>query len=200
VKVRTDLKQWTLGIVESSRQEIQTLIQHIPIKERKAVGQLKAWSAKDEMAHLMFWLGILAQNIANKRQGKPLISTKDYRAMNDEAWNTHKDFRWAEVEEALTQALVDIEKQVKTLTLEELSNGKTFFLESSGSPLVRSLLYELVDHPLHHVVKLYKKFGQDKDAAAALERLTSALTQPGVSKWTATSRGKIKKFETLLQT
>jgi hypothetical protein len=193
--MKTDIKQWTLEVISASRIEFQMFIKHIPTKERKVVGQLEAWSAKDEIAHLTFWLETFAKNLKNLRQGKPLTSTKNYLAMNDAAWEKRKDLSWSEVEEALAKAFADIEKQVGTLSIEELTDGKNFSLESWGRPLVKSLLYDLVDHPLHHFVKVYKKFGQDKKAAAMLERVALTLAQPGVAKWTTTTRGKIKKHQ-----
>lgn len=192
-KVKTDIKQWTLNIIETSSHEFQTFIKTIPAKERKAVGQLKAWSAKDEIAHLTFWLETFAKNLKNLRQSKPLISTKNYLAMNDAAWEKCKDLSWAQVEDTLSKALTDIEKQVNTLSVEELTNGKKFSLESWGRPLVVSVLYELIDHPMHHFVKLYKKYDKRSKAIETLARLEDVLKQPGMSKWTATSRNKIKK-------
>jgi hypothetical protein len=197
--VKTDLTQWSLQIISVSREEFQTFIGTIPAKEREVVGGLKAWSAKDEIAHLTFWLETFAKNIKSLRQDKPLISTKNYLAMNDSAWEKRKDLSWAEVEANLAKTLTDIDKQVKMLSVEELTNGKTFSLESWGRPLIKSLLYELVDHPLHHFVKLYKRFGQDRKAREMLKRITRTLIQPGVAKWTATSRSKIQKHEAHLK-
>jgi hypothetical protein len=191
--LKTDLTQWSLDVIAVSSQEFQAFIKSVPAKERKVIGQLKAWSAKDELAHLTFWLETFAKNLKNLRQGKPLISTKNYLAMNDAAWEKRKNLTWARVEEALANVFKDIEKQVKAFSVEELTNGKRFSLESWGRPLIKSLLYELIDHPLHHFVKLCKKLGQGQKAAEMLERVSSTLTRPGVSRWTATSRGKIKR-------
>ncbi len=167
------------------------MIKHVPGKERKVVGQLKAWSAKDEIAHLTFWLETFVKNIKNRQSKNPLIDANNYLAVNDAAWARYKDLSWAEVEEKLSRVFDDIETQGKALRLEELTDASVFTLE--GKPLVKSLLYEVVDHPLHHFVKLYRKYGKTKQALEALVRLETVLSQPGTSTWTATSRSKIKK-------
>lgn len=99
----------------------------------------------------------------------------------------------------MARVLSDIEKHVKALSVEALTDAKVLWLERPGKPLLKSLLYELVDHPLHHFVKLYRKYDKNAKALETLARLHNVLAQPGTSKWTATSRNKIKKHEKTLQ-
>lgn len=194
--METDVKQWTLEMIAASQNEFKTLISMIPPKQREGVGQLKQWTAKDEFAHLSFWLEVFAKNTKARRNGKALLDTSDYLAMNDAAWAERKDLSWSEIEAALTLALYEIEKQVKALSVDELTEAVMFTLEPQRKPprpFIKSLLYDLIDHPLHHWVRLYKKFGHEAKAAQMLERVLQVLKKPGVSKWTATSRSKVKK-------
>jgi hypothetical protein len=185
--MKTDMKQWTLSIIDASRDEFKTFIANIPVHERKTVGKLKQWSAKDEVAHLGYWLEVFVKNIKARRSGKPLIDASDYLAMNDKAWEKHKDLSWAEVEEKLARAFQAIEKLMKALSVDALTDAKVLTLEpdrSSPRPLIKSLFYELIDHPVHHFVKLYQKHGANVTATTMLTRLQGVLEQPGVSKWT----------------
>jgi Protein of unknown function (DUF1706) len=196
--MKTDIKVWTLSVVDSSYHEFKTFIASIPEHERETVGQLKAWSAKDEVAHLGFWLETFAKNIKARRDGKPLIETNNYLAMNDKAWEQRKGWTWAKIEERLERAFNDIKKQNKALNLDELTNANVFTLEpkrSSPHPLVKSFLYELIDHPLHHFVKLYRKYDMTTQASATLTRLQKVLEQRGTAAWTTLSRNKIKKHQ-----
>jgi Protein of unknown function (DUF1706) len=194
--MKTDIKQWTLEVIATSRTEFKMLMSMIPPKQREVVGQIKQWSAKDELSHLSFWLELFAKNTKARRKGKALIDTSDYLAMNDNASEERKDWTWSEVDTALTRALEEIEKQVKALSVDELTEAEMFTLEpqrKSPRPFIKSLLYDLIDHPLHHWVKLYKKYGHEAKAADMLGRVSLTLKRPGVSKWTTTSRSKIKK-------
>lgn len=80
-----DVKQWTLAVVNVSRKEFETFIKNIPAEERKATGRLKQWSAKDEIAHLTFWLETFVKNIQARRSGKPGIDITNHLALNDKA-------------------------------------------------------------------------------------------------------------------
>ncbi len=83
--MKTAIKQWALEVIATSRNEFKTLISMIPPKQRDVSGKLKQWSAKDELAHLSFWLEVFAENIKASRNGGSLIDTSTYLVMNDKA-------------------------------------------------------------------------------------------------------------------
>jgi hypothetical protein len=181
------LKQWIAAVINTMRGEFFSLMDSVPTNERTRLGQLKSWSPKDELAHLVYWLEVFVTNIQAKRDGKPLIDTRDYLAMNDAAWLERKDWSWNALENALLRVMDDLERLTELLSVEELT-------ESAPRPLVRSLMYELVDHPVHHFLALYQKLGAAPDTVAAmLIRIQQNIKQRGVAKWTATSRRKLQK-------
>ncbi|MGL4610730.1 MAG: ClbS/DfsB family four-helix bundle protein [Trueperaceae bacterium] len=115
--MKTAIKQWTLEIIAASRNEFETFIKDIPKTEHQKLGELKTWSAKDEVTHLSYWIELFVKNIKARRRNKRLTNTKDYLAMNDKAWGQRKDWSWAEVEEKLFKTFAELEKQIKALTL-----------------------------------------------------------------------------------
>jgi hypothetical protein len=196
-RIQPDVKQWALAIIAASRHEFNTLLSRMPAEHRSRSGQLKDWSPKDEIAHLAYWIDLFAHNIQACREAQPLTDTRDYRAMNDAAWPVSKDWSWDEAEAAVERALTAVAAQVTVLDMADLTDPQRCTLEphrKAPRPLIQSLLYDLVDHPLHHFVGLYRQFGDAEGQSAMLTRLEGALRQPGVSKWTATTRRKIQNY------
>lgn len=194
--MKQDAKEWTLSLIAAVRGEFEFFAAQIPKKERGVTGELKHWSTKDDIAHLCFWLEVFVKNIKSRRTGKTLISTSNYRIMNDQAWHESKDLSWSEIEVKLMSVFDEIEAEIKTLSLEEITDGNKFSVEPQRNPprpLVKSLLYELVDHPFHHLVKIHRKLNNTDKANESLALLTAILKQPGFSKWTAAALNKIRK-------
>jgi hypothetical protein len=198
--MKKDPKEWTLEIIKEVQNEFSVFLENVPPKDRNAKGELKKWSVKDEIAHLAFWFEIFVANIRACRAGNSLISTKNYLQMNDQAWGELKDLTWNEVEKKSLGALTEIAAEIKGLTIEELIEGAKFSVEPHRNPprpLLKSLLYELIDHPFKHLVKLYTKQGNPKKAVASLIRISNTLKQPGFSQWSANSVSKINKYLTM---
>ncbi len=192
-----DTKTWALALVGTARHEFTTLIARIPLDQRNTVGMLKQWSSKDELAHLAYWIEVFAHNIQACHKGQSLIDTRDYLAMNDKAWQTRKDWAWADIETNLSGVLANVEQQIKELSNEDLTEPQRLTLEAdrkSPRPLVRSLIYEVIDHPLHHFMGISKRLGDKAQTNAMLKRMLQVMSVPGTSKWSATTRNTIKRY------
>lgn len=123
--MNADIKPWALGLIDLVRLEVATLLTHLPTSHKRAKGELKNWSAKDEIAHLAYWLELFAGNIKAARSGKPLNNTRDYLAQNDAAWPVRNPWTWAQVELAWNTALLELETQIESLPLEQLTNANS---------------------------------------------------------------------------
>lgn len=202
-RVKVDLKAQTFTLLRSARSEFEHMLAHIPQAERTRVGQLKHWSPKDEIAHLAYWIDLFASNIQAIRTGAPLVDTRDYRAMNDRAWQVRQGWSWAEIEQAVAQALTAVETQIAALSAEELIDAKRFTLEpdrASPRPLLHSLIYELIEHPNHHFSGLYRKLGDEAAMSALFSRSLQTLSQLGSARWSARTRRVAQKHAERLQT
>jgi hypothetical protein len=192
-----DVKPWALSLISGVRTEFTMLMTQIPDEQRHLVGEMKQWSPKDEIAHLTYWIELFVANLQACRANRPLINTQNYLAMNDLAWVERSAWTWIEVEHALAQVLADLQIEIETLSSQALVDPQCFTLEparKSPRPLLRNLLYEVIDHPLHHFVGLYDKFGNTAQKRVLLERTQQRLKWPGTSKWTETTRRKIRTY------
>jgi hypothetical protein len=194
----TEPNHWLTDVLDVMRAEFTTTMELFTFEQRSQVGELKAWSPRDELAHLAFWLETFVSNLRHLRDGSALIDTHNYLAMNDEAWLARQDWAWEDIKAALLNALVELETNITRLSSEELTDSTCLTLEGerkSPRPLIRNFLYELVDHPLHHFVGLYLRLGIDPALLnAMLMRVDNVLRRRGVSKWASTSRRKVQLY------
>jgi Protein of unknown function (DUF1706) len=193
--MKTDIQQTAFTLIRVSRTEFDTLIAAVPNDRRSMVGELKDWSPKDEVAHLLYWIELFAKNIAARRNGNPLIDTSKYLAMNDQAWHARKDWRWVEVEEELGRLFTDLETQINDFNTAALADPQQFTLEPTRTaprPLLHGLIYELFDHPFRHFAGMYHTFGDQQRYNALATQMLDVLKLPGVSKWSVSTRKKIR--------
>lgn len=187
-----NLKPWALELVQLLRHEFRALVAGLSPQQRQEKGQMDRWSPKDELAHLAYWLEVFVANIRFRREGKPLTDVRDYLAMNDAAWEARQDWGLEQTEAAVRKVLTDLGEELERFTPEELTNPDRFTLEFPR-PFVRSLLYELVDHPVHHFAGLYRKLGKGSEVGPMLRRLLEVLGRRGAAGWSATTRKKIQR-------
>lgn len=114
-----EIKQWALSVIDASSFEFDALLAKIPSGQRDTVGELKKWSPKDQIAHLIFWIDLFSTNLRACRKGSSLISTADYLAMNDVAWLEQKDWTWLDIETNLARIFSDIRAQIQDLSSED---------------------------------------------------------------------------------
>lgn len=201
-RIKVDIKQQTLGLSAFARAEFARLLTHIPEEQRHRPGKLNQWAPKDEIAHLAYWIALFATNVQARRTGQPLIDTRAYRAMNDRAWAERKDWTWDAVEQAVTQGLNAVELQLNALRAEELVDPKYFTLEPdrpAPRPLLHNVVYELIDHPNHHFVGLYRKFADEAAITALFTRSLQTLGQLGSARWSTKTRKAAEKHAQRLQ-
>ena len=190
-------KQYALSVIDASSFEFATLIAQIPQNQRDMVGELKKWSPKDQIAHLIYWIDLFAGNLRACRGGSGLISTADYLAMNDAAWLERKDWTWLDIEINLARIFADLRAQVQELSSEDLTNAHRYSLEASEAepePILQSLIYELIKHPVHHLVIMYGIFGNHVGIDSLLARTLKVTNQPDVLIWSEPTVKKIQEF------
>jgi hypothetical protein len=191
-------KDWALGLIGFARVETKTFGAQLSPAERETPGEAQRWSTKDEWAHLAFWLETFADNLIARLEGRAPKDIRDYQALNSQTWLERRGWTWTQADAALYGALDRLEGQIATLELKQLTDAGMLTLEPP-KPLIRTLLYEVVDHPTHHLVRLYAKTGRGASVPALLERTRAALAQRGMSAWTRSSRTRLDKHARWLE-
>jgi hypothetical protein len=192
-------KQWALSVIDASSFEFDTLMARIPPSQRAVVGELKKWSPKDQVAHLIYWIDLFAANLRACRGGFGVVSTADYLAMNDAAWPERKDWAWPDVETNLVRMFSDVRAQVQELNSEDLTDARRYSVETAETgpkPILQSLVYELIEHPIHHFVRIYRVFEDRVGVDSLLARAIQVTNQSDVLSW---SEPTLKQIQELIE-
>jgi hypothetical protein len=185
--MKTDVKTWTKTMIRVSHLEFVKLMTLIPTKHQ-STGTLKAWSTKDELTHLINWLEVFVNNIKAQKNKQALIDTSDYLALNDQMWLECNAWTWQELQNATEQVFTNLESELHNLDVTQV------VFKANGQPLVKSLVYELFTHPLHHFDRIYRKIELEEERSQMLERILLVLGERGFSRFTSPARKKIHKY------
>lgn len=190
------IKPWVKELIQLMQKEIELFIARIPEDQRVVTTHLKNWSSKDEVNHLIFWNNVFIFNVQARQKNLPLLDPNNYLVMNDVAWFYGKGLTWKEIGNAIEKVFNEEQELVNSMSAEELTDGNTFTLgyTKSHKAFLEDFMYEIVDHPLHHMVGMYEKFGNKKNAKEMLLRINEFIQNPDVKKWTSKSRNKIAKY------
>jgi hypothetical protein len=196
-KQTVDIRQWSIDIIAMTRANFAQCLADIPVTQREIEGTITQWSAKDELTHLAYWIDVFVQNIQAAHTGKPILDTRDYQALNEAAWHARHTWTWHAIEADIQRVLTALEQELARLPTHAFSDATAFTVEpyrKSPRSLIRSLLYELIDHPFHHFTGLYARLEMQPQLQSLLTTTLTVLSQPGTSKWSAPSRTKIKQY------
>ncbi len=193
-----DIYHWLDNVLQTSKHEFFVLESHIPSMMHDAKGGVDKWSAKDVVAHLTYWLEVFSYNIDARTHSKTLIDTDDYKGLNREAWKLRNTFTWDTVRLDLDRAFANVQSRVHSLTTRQLTDASCFSI--GDRPLVVDYMYELIEHPMHHWMILYRKASAEDLAVEMLERVQEGVSQKGLMKWSLSARKKIRKHRQPLAT
>ena len=191
-----DIKAWLEDLLTLMQSEFAEFISHIPQNQKDVATHLKDWSPKDEMNHLVFWNSIFIFNVKARQNNQPILDPRNYLVMNDVGWFENKNKTWEETQQSITKVFDDISKLIASMSEDDLVDAEKFSLKYSAKPkpFIADMLYEVVDHPLHHILGMYEKFGNAKDAKAMLLRINDLLQRSEVAAFTSKSKTKVEKY------
>ncbi len=195
--MKADIYFYMDNILEVAKHEFVVLESHIPPKMHDAKGEADTWSAKDVFAHVTYWLGAFSYNIDARIHSKTLIDTRDYLELNRQAWKLRNKLTWDRIRSDLDRAFANIQTRVHSLTAAQLTDASCFSI--SDRPLVVDYMYDLIEHPMHHWMILYRKANAEEMAVEMLTRVLRGVSQKGLMKWSLSARRKILKHRRSLE-
>lgn len=181
------LHAWVEELLEALRFEIRALETILNSEQRNKQGHVDCWSPKDEIGHLAYWLGVFAHNLRAIRTGGRRIDTGPFLEMNRAAWARYRDLSWNEAVSKLDSAVDGIQRETRRLPSHPL------VLPGMTRPWIRDLVYETVEHPMHHVANLYRKLDLLLWSPAMLARWGDVVKRRGMARWTVAARRKLER-------
>jgi hypothetical protein len=168
-------KQLILDLVQATYLDLMDLVASLSPQEKTTRGNLKMWSAKDMITHLVFWEHHFINQLNKMVKGEKIPMSGDYLdQVNDGVLYEHMD-------QTLEDGLSEYQKihaellcKYKMFTTEDLSDPKKFtWLE--GQSMSERILGNSVWHPLSHVADFYVKRGMLEKAIHLQETSTDKL-------------------------
>ena len=155
----SSVKEMYTAIVHM-RTELQALISSLTPEEKTRRGSLAQWSAKDTLAHLVFWENYINTVLEKGLQGEKTPLVGDYpNQLNDGVFIEHIDQPFEEAaaqEAAVYQHLLNILKPISPDDL--VDPDKYAFLD--GRSILDRTIVDYVYHAGNHIGDYYLKNGQ----------------------------------------
>ena len=169
------LKEKLLALLKLAFEEEQKIYTSLDKNEKSATGKLEQWSAKDIMAHIVYWKEYMVRNITATLRGESPDVRGDVDTINEEVFRANKNNSWEETLTRLERAYNSAIKCVKSVPDEKLIDTNTS-LWQEGRPLWIIVDGNGYEHPIIHLTEYY--FGKgDTDYAVKLYEQVAELTR-----------------------
>lgn len=146
-----------IKLLEISNRELQKFISTLTEDERSAEGKIDAWSAKDRLAHVVYWDADLVAQISGQERDRP-AEFEDFNEANAFVWNKHQETTWQEIEQLIDRTHDRFMVLLGELTEEQITDPE-WYDWMNGRPLWRSITFGCFYHALQHLAELYAQRG-----------------------------------------
>src|SRR5579883_2089465 len=93
----SDVKPKLLTALTRAQADLQAFVDGLSDEERAAVGEITHWSAKDNIAHMAFWIGEMnADFAAIRRSEEPSGSEDIFQPINERVFTEWQMRSWDE--------------------------------------------------------------------------------------------------------
>jgi tetratricopeptide (TPR) repeat protein len=169
------LKERLLTLLKLAFEEERKLYASLDENEKSEIGKLEQWSAKDIMAHNLFWKEYMVRNItATLRKESPEIRG-DEDTINAEVFEANKNNSWDDTLIRFEKVYKSAIKCVKSVPDDKLIDADTLPWQE-GRPLWIIIDGNGYEHPIIHLTEYYFRRG-DKDYAVKLYEQAAKLTR-----------------------
>ena len=159
----TITKDQMLALQGRGRAERAAFVAGLSDAERGASGEPNAWSAKDHLAHLLFWQRVRIRRLGAAARGEAvpdaealadLDALKDPEALNPEIFERERDRQLSDILADFTTADAELAQLVQAFALTGLLDpGRN--PERDGTPLWSGMLGSFMLHPQAHYAQYY---------------------------------------------
>jgi hypothetical protein len=174
--VENSVKSQLRSLIDMAHQRQLAQIAALPDAERDEIGTPERWSAKDNLAHTMFWKERLSERLAVAAHGEtPTTGDDDFQPINEENFETHRSRSWADVLADDARIHAQLLASLDALSDEDLVEP-TRFAWTNGEPLLTNVLGSYW-HVQEHLAQPFRERGDLDGAAQIHELFTRAITQ-----------------------
>jgi tetratricopeptide (TPR) repeat protein len=149
-------KTLVLGILQQGHADEVAFLQGLTEAERNAIGTPELWSAKDHLAHGIFWRRNLMEEITSTLQNRELPpSEASEQDRNTRVFEASRFRSFEEVHTESEQSFGELIALVEQLSEEDLTTPNRFPWIGDELPLYGPLLGNCYEHDQEHLVQYY---------------------------------------------
>jgi len=169
----TRVKPKLLAALTRAQADFQAFVAGLSADERAAIGEETRWSAKDNIAHMAFWIGKTNEVFAAVRRGEEPPASEDiFQPINERVFAEWRSRPWDEILSAAQTAYAQLIADVEEASEGDLTDTKRF-PSRQGQPLSSSALGSGIGHPAEHYAQYYLEHGAPERAIAVQERVVA---------------------------
>ena len=151
-----------LTIIEQSRKGVAAFVSGLPDEEREAAGTYEQWCAKDNVAHLAYWVNERVERLeATARGDEPPPPPGHYEQANADCFQRYCQTPWDEVRTFAESSLNRLAEAVRRLSQDQLLAPSS----GDGRPLWMDIVGYAYTHPLMHLAGYHIQHGRPLRAA-----------------------------------
>jgi hypothetical protein len=176
------LKPRLLALVERAHERQRAFIQGLSDAERVEVGTPERWSAKDHLAHTMFWKEQLAERLRAVARGE-VVEERDegaFQGINERNFAAHRDHPWADVLADDVRIHLELAAAIAALSEADLAEPGRYPWNHAGEPLFTDVLGTPYYHVQEHLAQYLRDRGDLAQARRIHEDWTAEVDQPGM--------------------
>jgi len=136
--VKTQLRR----LIDLAHQRQLAQIAALPDAEREEAGTPERWSAKDHLAHTMYWKQRLSERLAAAAHGETPAEDGDVQSTNQANFEAHRHRPWADVLADDARIHAQLLANLDALSEEDLADPARFAWKN-GEPLLGNVLGNL---------------------------------------------------------
>lgn len=177
-------KSVVLNLLQQGHLDEETYLQELDETERGAFGTWETWSARDHLAHRLFWHQDLIerltavlqqQEISPREESDDQINAKVFEEQRLRPWSV----LYAEYEQAHTRLI----KLAEQLSEEDMTDSSRFAAVTEGNPLFTALIGGCYEHDQEHLAQYYLDHHNLPRAIEVREKCASRVVQADVPGW-----------------
>jgi tetratricopeptide (TPR) repeat protein len=165
----TPVQAALLGLLERAYAAQNTWITGLSDAERTMLGTPEEWSAKDMLAHVVFWQQVTIERLEAALRGEEPRTFGDFQPVNERIFEERRGQSWAQVQADAERAYTELTGHVRAMDADVLTDTQRFAW-TNGQALSGSILGNGFSHPLEHVARFYLARGEAERASALLEQ------------------------------
>jgi tetratricopeptide (TPR) repeat protein len=157
------LKARLRSLLDLARERQLAQVAGLSASERDATGTLERWTAKDHLAHTIFWKEYMSERLAAAERGETPVLIPDFQPVNEANFLVNRDRHWVDLLAADARIHAELLARLDALAEDDLVDPEHYPWRK-GEPLVLFVLGNSFWHAQEHLAQYLSDRG-DLDAA-----------------------------------